>query len=273
MKGLTPEVLVGNGQQESRIPFVETLPEGQPILSLTSDRFTEDFVETIAEMSEYSPLDYFRLLKFFPREERVKILSLTRWHRLAEKIFYIEKNSEASLIAKAAREALGIDNVRNLAFNFTKYARSRDHQKAAIRLAGGLPIADVTAIFAQYANIARAGIEWPMEGDKAWRDLFYAGIHTLYICALTNRDSGIIRPKEATRIISQILDEDMTTIAKRIKKPTEVLGGVYMMRKIRECMTNPESMDRLMAFFGYKYDDSKVDYEGSRGEYIKAKRP
>jgi hypothetical protein len=260
MSELTPDIFVGNDRQEPKIPFVETLPEGEPTLSLTRDKFPDSFVGAIGEMSEYSPLDYLRLLKFFPPEERVRVLGLTKWDRLAESISHVKEDSECSLIAKEAREALGVDNVRNLAFNFTKRSRSREHQKAAIRLAGGLPLADVSSIFAQYANIARAGIEWPMEGDDAWIDLFYAGAHTLYICAMANKDSGVTPPEDTTRIISQIIDEDMSTIAKRIKKPTEALGGVYMLKKIRDCITEPASIDKLMSFFGYKFDEAQKDY-------------
>lgn len=273
MNELITNAFIGDEGLNQEKTFVGTLPPGKPTLSITVEQFPEDFGEAIAEMSEENPLDFLRLLKFFKPSDRVRMLQLGNWDRFAEGISHVEKNSEVSLITEAAREALGVENTRNLAFNFTKRPTSREHQKAAIRLAGGLPLVDISGIFTQFANIARAGIEWPMEGDDAWIDFFYEGMHSLYICTMTNRESCVAPAEEATEILEGILNEDMLAIAKRIEEPAEALNNVSMMERIRECMVEPQPMDRLMSYFGYRwqgYEKPKREFYGQNyGEYKK----
>lgn len=253
--------------------FTATLPTGKPTLSITTKQLSEDFTKAIEEMSEYNPLDYLRLLKFFEPTDRARLLQLSDWDKFAVSVSHIQKDSEASLIAEAAREALGVENARNLAFNFSKMIMSRAHQQAAIRLTGGLPLTDISGIFTQYANIARAKIGWPTEGDDAWIDFFCLGMHSLYICTMTNKDTAVVPAETATEILAGILNEDMLTIARRITKPDEALRGVYMMGKIREYMTEPDSIDKLMSYFGYHwkaYQEPEKNYDGvSQGKYEK----
>jgi hypothetical protein len=268
------EILVNdfweNRHQQS---FVETLPPGIPTLEIKTHTLPQDYKDTIAGMSGYTPLDYLRLLKFFSPQDRATMIQLGNWHRFAEKVSSIESSTTQTHIAQAACEALGEENTRNLALNFSSRYSSRSHQKAAIILTACLPLNDISEIYTQYANIARTGIEWPLEGDDAWIDLFYTGMHSLYICTMMNNENGI-PTDEATKIIADILNQDMSTVATRITKPHEALRNVHMMERMRECMVDPDAMDKTMNIFGYKwqtYEQPERGFGGIRfGKYTQS---
>jgi hypothetical protein len=265
---------------DSRIPgsFTETLPPGEPMFSLFGRiPFSGTFREDMVEIAQYSPLDYFHMLYYFAPQDRVKLIKLIDWHQFVNSVSHIEKDSEADYLAEVVKSTLGEENILNLSFNLTRlYPREREYQKTAIRLVSGFPLEDVAGIFTQYSNVAR-NIEIVQtakgNGDEVWADLFYAGMHTLFICVMTHQQKILDSPDNANEILTEIIDQDLFLIAKKIRFPEDHIGFVYFMKKIREFMLTPQVMDNLLWELGYTFNpEIKSDEPDDKdGNYVRRK--
>lgn len=248
------------GKQE--IPFAETLPKGNPMLALKGAESTEDFNSLIKRISVANPTLFLELLAQFSPQDRVKFLALIDWHEFTERVSEFS-DREATYLSFAARESLGDDNTRALALNLTKRIEL-EPQMAGIKLATGLPLESVPSIFAQYGNIGRRNIDW-LDGGETWKNILYSGIHTLYICVSMNREKGVIPPEEATQIINLVIEDLSPIIERVIGSKTTLDRGEFMIRKIRECMTNPSAMDKMMAGFGFQWVEEGGHKQGNGG--------
>jgi len=181
----------------------------------------------------------------------------------ASAISRIDSNLQTSKIAEAARESLG-DNTLNLAINLSSRP-GYESKLAALRLASGLPLKDIMPIFANSANLARQeGVEYSNR-LFIWSKFFWAGMHSLYLSAMINKQRQIIKPKIASKIINEIV-QDLIAIANRFDPPEKI--DTFLARSIRSCTIDEgePAMDSLMYLFSYRWDQSG---EGRGGDYVK----
>ena len=265
-------VFAGEGKGPGERPG---LPPGDPLLGFLPDITQASigrFSELLSDLALHDPLDFFRLLKFIPPEQRLALLRGTELRHIPTGIARMESwSTSATEISSSARGALGDENVNRLVLNLSAQCRSPDYQYAAMVFARGMALEDLPPVFASYGNLARAtGIRFA-KGERTaemWVKLLLKGVYNLYIAAYDNDESGIIPKDRATQIVNDILRDDLFPYAERIGRKPKISFGTGTASLLREHITDPSAIDDLMGYFGLTYVSggvTKGEYRGGNG--------